>query len=242
MKPFGASKSMVTPRAESVDPAWKGLYRAGGLAMLINAVLYVVGTVALLAQPSPSAGGEAYLKGLAGIVLQYRAAAGIFVVADFLFIPAILALALALKETNKTAVLVGTILLGASFLLDLGVNIPNLLALASLSQNYAAATTDVHRAAYVASADYILAFLGSSSPIIEYIGPSVGVLIISSVMLKGIFGKWTGYVGILASATGFLGVLGFSIPGLYPLIALFLPFAVVWFVLTGLRLYRLGKT
>jgi hypothetical protein len=64
---------------------------------------------------------------------------------------------------------------------------------------------------------------------------SSGILIISLVMLKGIFNKMTAYVGLV---TGVLGIV--SITGWNVVIIMNAVLATVWVLFVGYRLYRLG--
>lgn len=80
----------------------------------------------------------------------------------------------------------------------------------SLSDEYAATTTDTPRTMLLASGQALLTGLQSSTFYVSYILMSTAGLIISSVMLRSnnIFSKVTAYVGILASVLG----LGLFVP------------------------------
>lgn len=80
----------------------------------------------------------------------------------------------------------------------------------SLSDQYAAITTDTPRTMFLASGQALLTGLQSSTFYVSYILMSTAGLIISSVMLRSnnIFSKVTAYVGILASVLG----LGLFVP------------------------------
>ena len=80
----------------------------------------------------------------------------------------------------------------------------------SLSNQYAATTTDTPRTMLLASGQALLTGLQSSTFYVSYILMSTAGLIISSVMLRSnnIFSKVTAYVGILASVLG----LGLFVP------------------------------
>jgi uncharacterized membrane protein YhaH (DUF805 family) len=115
------------------------------------------------------------------------------------------------------------------------------VALTTLSQNYAAATSDIQRAAYLATANYALAVTAVSEPVYSFAVFSIGLLIISLVMLKGIFGKATAYLGIVASIVGFVYGISLFVPALAITAAITVILWAVWSLLVGSRLYRLGK-
>ena len=71
-----------------------------------------------------------------------------------------------------------------------GVNWIYYAALTMLSGDYASATNDIQRAAYVAAANYPSAVIASPLALAYAIGTlSFGILIIGFLMLKGIFSK-----------------------------------------------------
>ena len=106
----------------------------------------------------------------------------------------------------------------------------------------ATATTDAQRAMDVAAASYAGAVLPFSQAIYSILILAFGILIIGFVMLKGIFSKSTAYVGV---ATGILGVV--AVVG--PVFVSALSFAIIivsvltiiWVLLAGYQLFRLGK-
>jgi len=123
----------------------------------------------------------------------------------------------------------------------LGVSCISWVALTTISQNYAAATSDALRAAYVATANYALAATAVSEPVYSFVIPSIGTLIISLVMLKGIFSKVTAYLGIVASIAGFVYGISLFVPALAMSVVIALVLSGIWGLLAGSRLYRLGK-
>jgi hypothetical protein len=107
----------------------------------------------------------------------------------------VLALYLALKGVSKNAMLTAAGFGGLALALDLGVTVITWIALITLSQNYAAATSDVQRVAFLATADYAV---GGTSVIATVYGGvihSIGPLIMSLVVLRRVFSKATAYVG-----------------------------------------------
>ena len=95
---------------------------------------------------------------------------------------------------------------GALFIvLDLGVTCITWIALIGLSQNYAIATSEIQRSAYIASANYALSALTVAAPVYSWLNLSIWWLITNLVMLRGgVFGRATAYLGVIGSIAGFL--------------------------------------
>jgi len=232
---------MTTNPMETVDTSWNGLYRWGGISLMLVGVLYFIGFILALSMGTQPSGGEAVLKWLAGQTTLAYATWGVFILTDILLVPVILALYLALKGVNKNAMLASAGFFGLFLALDLAVTCISWIALTSLSQNYAAATSDIQQAAYVATANYALNATAVSAPVYSSVVSSIGILITSLVMLKGIFSKATAYVGIATSIAGFVYAISVFVPALGIFIAVALLVGGIWGLLAGSRLYRLGK-
>jgi hypothetical protein len=223
-----------------VDPTWKGVYRVGGVCIFVTGVLFIVGAVSsILLGPAPS-GGEPYLKSLATHEVLAQMNFGLFALTDFLLLPGLLALFLALKQVSKNTMLVAAGLFALYIALDLAMTELNSLTLVTLTHQYAAATSDTQRSAYVAAADYALAALPLAT-FYSYVVSSVGLLITSVVMLKGVFSKPTAFVGIVASIEGMVGGLYVVYPALAALLVPCLIAFGLWGLLAGSRLFKLGK-
>ena len=235
--------SAKTMRVNAVDIEGTGLYRVGGLSALLLGVAYIA-TIPLYASVgAPPSGGEARLHYFVGKTTVWWAILGLSVLTDVLFIPVALALYLALKGVNRNAMLIATALVGLFVVLDLAVTWPNYAALIRLSGNYAAATTDAERAIYVAAANYASAVLTSSlEAVYSILVLSLGILLIGLLMLKGIFGKSTAYLGVLTGILGFVAAVGpFFVSALGVTIIVASVLTTAWILLVGFRLYRLGQ-
>jgi hypothetical protein len=232
---------MTTNSIDTVDTSWKGLYRWGGVSSLINGVLYIVGVILFLGMGVTPSGGEAILKWLVEQTTLAYTVYGVLMVTDILLVPVVLALYLALKGVNKNAMLAAAGFVGLFLVLDLGVTCISSVALTTISQNYVAATSDIQRAAYVATANYVLGVTAASEPFYSFVVSSIGFLIISLVMLKGVFSKATAYLGIAASIVGFVDGISLFVPALAISAAIAIILYGIWSLLVGYRLYRLGK-
>lgn len=234
--------SAKTMSVNAVDPEGTGLYRVGGISALLLGLAYIA-TIPLYASVgAPPSGGEARLHYLVGKTTVWWAILGLSVLTDVLFVPVALALYLALKGVNRNAMLIATAFVGLFVVLDLAVTWPNYAALISLSGNYAAATTAAERAIYVAAANYASAVLTSSlEAIYSILVLSLGILLVGLVMLKGIFGKSTAYVGVLTGILGIVAAVGpFFVSALSVTIIMTAVLTTAWVLLVGFRLYRLG--
>lgn len=99
------------------------------------------------------------------------------------------------------------------------------------------ATTAAQHTAFATAAEVFIA--GNNITYAAGILAPVGILIISLVMLKGVFPKGVAYLGI---ATGVLGIVSEALrpmigPG-YFVYGLLLP---TWFLVVGWKLYRLAR-
>lgn len=225
----GMMSARVVHRAEQ----W--LYRVGGVAALIIAVAYIV-IVGLYARVgAPPVGGQAWLEYLTGKTTFWWGIVGISVLTNFLFVPVAFSLYCALKTMNRNAMLIGVVFIGLFIVLELAVNWSCYTSLIMLSGDYAAATNNAERAAYIAAANYPSAIIASPLALVYAIGTlSLGFLIVGFVMLRGVFNKITAYVGIFTGILGILAVFGLSIA-----VILNALFATIWLLLVGIRLYQL---
>ena len=222
----------------SPHPSWRGLYRAGGVSAALYVVLIIVPLVLLNTMPQPPlSGGAATLQYIAsnrsGYILELVLYVGPSVLAMVVF----LALFMALKHLNKSYAALGALVGIASEVIALAYNSspPSLNGgLVYLSDHYVAATTAAQRAAFATAAEGLIAVNATG------ILTAIGMLILSLVMLKGVFHKGVAYLGIVTGVLGivseaFRDILG---PGYY-VYGLLLP---IWFLAVGWKLSRLGSS
>lgn len=232
----GAGEAVTTP-----DRSWRDLYRIGAVSAALY-VLMIIGPIVLLniAPLPPLTGGAALLEYIAAHKLVYMAE---FVSFVGLCVPAMivfLALYVALKELNPSYAALGALLGIASEITALAYNSspPSLhTGLLYLSDQYIAATSDAQRATLATAAEALMAASNTVNP--AGILTALGMLIVSLVMLKGVFSRSVAYLG---SATGAIGIVSETLrdvigPGYY-VYGLLLP---AWFLAVGWRLYRLGR-
>jgi hypothetical protein len=136
--------------ADVVDSGSKRLYRVGGVSALVLGFAYVAIIALYVPVGPPPSGAQARLEYHAANPTVWWAILGLSVLTDLLLVPVALALYLALKGVDRDAMLVATAFIGLFVVLDLAVTWPNYASLIALGGDYASATTDSQRAAYVA--------------------------------------------------------------------------------------------
>ena len=249
---------MPMKAGEIVDPAWKVLYKVGGLSFLIDGIILLIiiaisfqgnvnvttsqtfglGTIIRAFEfgllPLPSSAGEG-LKLTAANAASAQAyyIAGILLFA--LLIPAMLALYFVLKDVNKSYTLIAIGIAGggiAAFFATVG----NAFSVIVLAQLYTGASTDAQRAAYLAAAQgsFTVLTVGSNlSNALLYFA----AFIASLVMFRSLFGKAAASLGITIGALSILNLvvsLGFFLSLIVSVIT------VIWVFTVGYKLYKLG--
>lgn len=235
--------SAQTMMVNAVDPDGNWLYRVGGISAIAVGLGYIVIIPLYVLAGAPPSGGEAKLTYLAEHTTVWWAIIGLSVLTDLLYIPLALALYLALKGTNRSAMLLAAACLGLFAILELAITWPNYAALNSLSGQYIAAATDTQRAIFIAGADYVSALLATPLvAIYTILVPGTGIFIAGLVMLKGIFGRSTAYLGLVTGICALIAAIGpFFVSALSITIIIVSVLTTFWFLFAGYRLYRLGQ-
>jgi hypothetical protein len=226
------------PRA---DPTWKPLYAAGAAAALVYILLIIVPIILVFTAPQPPASGGASVL---AYILSHRS---IYVAELVCFvglsIPALvvfLALSVSLKELGTSLAAIGALFGIISEILALGLNSspPSLNGeLVYLSGQYAAAATDVQRLALSTAAEGFIATANAVSSV--GVLTALGILLLSVLMLRGVFGKSAAILGIVTGAVGIVSEalrpqIGFA----YSLYGLLL---LAWFAVVGWKLLRVSR-
>jgi hypothetical protein len=116
------------------------------------------------------------------------------------------------------------------------------LSLATLSDRYTAAASEVERARFVAAGETLSVQVAPTPQTIGFLFMAIAVLILSIVMLQAhVFNQWTAYVGIAAGAFTIADHVSlFSGSSLAaPLMMLSGIFWIPWWILIGVSLLRL---
>ena len=221
------------------DPSWRDLYRAGGVAGLLVGVIYIVAAILIFTTPSPpTAGGAETLQYIAAHRLLYILKQILWLVPSVPAMVVFLALYSALKQVNKSYAAIGAVLSIAAWALSFawpttGEGAPTLVA---LSNSYTAATSAAARTAFATAAEVLIAT--EAIPTIIGVLQTVGILIISLVMVGGVFPKWVAYLGVVTGAIGIVSEALISILGIA--YAIYGVLVMVWFLVIGWQLYRLA--
>lgn len=217
--------------------AWKGLYRAGGLAALITVLFMPIQMVVFIVSPPPSTVIDFFTVFQSNRLLGLLDLDLLLIADNVLLILVFLALYVVLRRASESLAVVGTafglIGIAAYFASNTAFN------MLSLSDQYAAATTDAQRSILLAAGQAMLATYTGTAFDLSYILGSIAGLLVSVAMLRSpIFGRTAAYLGILANVIG----LGLFIPtiGIYLSLISVVPLWV-WYILVGRSLLRLSR-
>ena len=170
------------------DPSWRGLYRAGG----VSAILYVLLAVTVpavqvfTAQYDFKMDGPTLLQFIASHRLWWMTLQTLVLGTSLLAIVSFVALFVALKHLDKSYAAIGAVVASTCQLLFMAYY-PVLLGLVYLSDQYVTAT-DTQRVVFATAAESLIAQNNAFNPLYESLF-GVSILILSLVMLKGIFHK-----------------------------------------------------
>ncbi len=224
---------------ETSNSDWKSLYRVGGVSALLMFVLTLVQSFIFITNPPPSTIIDYFTLFQKNKILGLLDLDLLLIVINVLLILIYLALYVALNRFNKSYMtialaigLVGTTLFFASREATFGMF--------SLSNQYAAATSDVQRAMFLAAGQALLTIYNGTAFDLSYILGGIVILIFSIVMLQSnIFSKATAYVGIVMGilmlvppTVGTIGLL-LSLISLIP--------TLIWLIPISRRLFQLGQ-
>ena len=236
---------MNTDRSQSAtnagpDPSWRLLYRVGGVSAWIFVAMVVAAIVIAIATPAPpTADGTATLSYIAAHRTLYIVEQQLWLVPGVFAMVTYLALYPALKHLDRSLAALGAVVGGSAWALTLAIptTTTGAPALVYLSDQFMAAADPARRAVFTTAAETLIA----QNRTTVVVGPlmAVGMLIVSIVMLKGVFPRAVAYLGVVA---GILGIsaeaLRMVFEGLYVFYGVLLP---VWMGAVGWSLYRFGK-
>lgn len=207
---------------------------------MLFVLLVLIPVVLVFAAPVPPVDGRALLSYIADHKVVYLIELVCFV---GLGVPALVvftAVAVGLKDANKSMAAIGGLSGVASEVIALALgSSPQSLhgGLVVLSNSYAAASTDAERSGLVSAADALIAATNA----VSWAGilTATGILLLSLTMRRGYFGRMLAVFGVL---TGTLGIFSETLRPMigpaYMLYGLLLP---VWFGLVGWKLFRLSR-
>jgi len=209
---------------------------------LVEALAYFV---ILVASPMMGAGpgnSENYLRALASHAGLANFTYAVVAIADFVLVPAALALYLALKGVSKSWMLIAAAIIMTYVAIDISTFVLTSTTLVTLTQSYAASVNATQRAAILGAEYYGLATV----PLSQFIGyafPPFAFLIVAGAVRRGKFGRGIPLLGYFLFLLSVGGGIGFLDPIPY-LLEFQLPALAVYglFMLAlGLMLIRLGR-
>lgn len=223
----------------SPDSSWRDLYRAGGVSAILFVVPVLVAIVLVVVAPPPvNADGATMLQYVASHKVLYVIEQILWLAPSVFALVVFLALYQALKHLNKSYAALGALAGIVSWALTLAIPTTGGGApiLVYLSDHYMAAATAAQHTAFATAAEVFIAE-NNITGAVGILTP-VGILILSLVMLKGVFPKGVAYLGIVTGALGIVSEALRPILGVgYIVYGLLLP---IWFLTVGWKLYRLG--
>jgi hypothetical protein len=234
---------MATPRTETVDPAWRGLYRVGGITPLITLVFYLSQAIFIPWERFPTTAEEWFrLFGQSKLLgLFYLNTLDIASIA--LLAPMFLALYVALKREDQSSMAIAALFAFIGIPVFIAPRTVLVSTSLSLSNQYAAASTEAERSELLTAGRAFNAIDTPTPQTIGFLLTAVAVLIISVVMLRSTtFGKATAYVGILASVLTIADDISVVLlPAVAsPLLAVAGLFWVIWWIMISRGLLQLG--
>ncbi len=233
----------------------KRLYRLGGAACLAIALLYLsavaVYAPAMRQAPAPTTVLEWFdlLQNNRIIGLFYLGFADIPIV--ILFGPVALALHAMLKQTDKVWATIAAPLAFVGMAVYLATNVS--FSMLALSGEYAAATTEAQQAALLAAGQALISITHGTGGVAGLALIWLAALIFSIIMLRdrkmGRAIAWIGIIafGLLVPSFLFSGYTYGASSGIGEALALITSLgggllSLIWYILMGIRLVRMGRT
>ena len=218
-----------------VDQSWKGVYKIGGVALFAGgAILAIFLLSVFIFRVALPLTPRAVLENPMPPVLLYILAA----IGELLLLPAALGLYLSLKGVSKNTMLIAAASWGLAVTLYL-VSRGQIMSLLSISGGYAAATSEIMKTAYLVSADQAIQvanIYGNMALMLH----QVGSILMGLVMLKGVYGRRTGYFVTIVASMTFIGTFGIVLRPLSFFTLFGLMLTAVWQIIVGIKLYKLG--
>jgi len=221
------------------DPSWGPLYRSGAISAGLAVILYATALVMFAVTTAPpTSGGARMLAYVDAHRTVYIVKQLLWLVPSLLLMVVFLALAVALRHIGKSFAAIGGLIAVASWAVSFAwpTTGDGSLAMVLLSDKYAAATTEAERAPFVAGAEVLIAL--NDVPAVIGVLQSLGVLLISLLMLSGRFPKGLAWLGV---ATGVIGVVSEALrPVLGWAYAIYGVLLFVWLLWIAFALWRLA--
>jgi len=192
-------------RSRTPDPAWGPLYRAGAMSAALAVVVYAAALVVLATTSAPpTTGGAQLLQFVAAHRTVYIIRQLLWLTPSLFLMIVMLALTVAVRRQNRSLAALAGLITITSWAVSFAwpTTGDGSLATVLLSDRYAAASTATTRAPFVGAAEVLIAL--NDVPAVIGVLQTLGILLISLMLLRGPLG---GGVARLGVATGAIGVL-----------------------------------
>ena len=224
--------------AEVIDPRGKGLCNAGGLSALAMLFLMIIQIIIFVVWPPPSTVEGYFTLFNSHWLLGLLSLDFLYIVDSVLLIFIYLALYVVLRKAGESSMLIALVLGLTEIAAYFASN--TAFEMLSLSNQYAAATTETQRTMLLTAGQVMLETYTGTAFDIYYVLNTIVLFIFSAIMLRSkLFSKTTAYLGIAADVLMIVPSSAGTL-SLYFSLASLIPWAI-WLVLVGLRLLRLGR-
>lgn len=199
---------MLAPQTEADrlpggDASWSLLYRAGAVSAGLAVVLYGMALVLVVVTASPPvSGGASMLAYVDAHRTMYIVRQLLWLGPSLCLMVASLALTVALHRQGRSLAAIAGLVAVMSWAVSLAwpTTGDGSLAMVLLSDKYAAATTAAARAPFVAGAEVLMAL--NNVPAVIGVLQTLGVFLISLLMLRGTFSIRLAWLGVVTGAAG----------------------------------------
>jgi hypothetical protein len=195
---MGAQSMKTVP-----DSSWNSLYYVGAICAGLTVLMYAVALALYGVAVTPvDVDGEGMLDFIADNRSVYILKQVLWILPSAFLIVTFLALTVALFPLDRSnALIAGTIgVLSWAGTFAWPATGDGSLVLVMLADRYADASTDAERASLGSAAEVLIAFNDVPAPL--GVLQTVGILLISMVMLRGVFSKALAWLGVVTGAIG----------------------------------------
>ena len=234
-------KTIQATNPEIEDSSWKSLYKVGGIAALAVVAIAMIQAPIFILFPQPTTVIGHFTQFQSNKLLGLVDLDLILILAEACNVPILFALYAALRRFNPALLTIALTLGLGGIAFFFAVN-PT-FSMLYLSDQYAAAATDVQRAAFLAAGEALVANYNGTAFGLFFILSGVADLIIAAVMLRsGVFNKATAFTGMAVGAM--LLVPPLPVLGMIALVLSYIVIlpSMIWNILVAIRLFQLGRS
>ena len=234
-------KNIQATNPEIENSSWKSIYKVGGIAALAVVAMAVIQAPIFILFPQPTTVIGHFTQFQSNKLLGLVDLDLILILAEACNVPILFALYAALRRFNPALLTIALTLGLGGIAFFFAVN-PT-FSMLYLSDQYAAAATDVQRAAFLAAGEALVANYNGTAFGLFFILSGVADLIIAAVMLRsGVFNKATAFTGMVVGAM--LLVPPLPVLGMIALVLSYIVIlpSMIWNILVAIRLFQLGRS